>query len=129
MNGPLNQTSRVRAAAGLFDRDLSLRQKLEALRGLVRHANPKLDRLLDLCSQSLERLEKFQKGQLLESAGESLPETTAEEKKRKEKALLWLRCWRQFERGEVVEASCQLLPEETPEEKEHKKSLLLFVRT
>lgn len=79
----------------LFSRTTS-RQKLVAVRQLIKGINPRLDKALASCSQALKKVDQIKKGQVIDLTFESLPTKSKEEKKRKKAILLFLRSWRQL---------------------------------
>lgn len=68
--------------------------KFESIRKLIFGLNPKVDKILNSCSETLSKIEKLQKGEVIELTAEGLPEDTEEEKKRKRTTLLFIRSWK-----------------------------------
>lgn len=128
MNNSSDYRNRLLAVSEIFSQDLSLRRKLDSLKTAVRNINPLLDEKLDHCCHAWDHLDKLRDGKITELVVENLPEGSEAEKKRKQKARLLVRFYRNLESGNFIDITGDLLPEETEEEKERKKKFFLFVR-
>lgn len=120
--------NRLLAVAEIFNQDLPVRRKLDALKTGIRNINPVLDEKLDHCCHAWDHLNKLREGKITEVVVESMPEGSEEEKKRKQKARQLLRFYKNLESGNFRDITADLLPEETEEEKERKRKFLLFVQ-
>lgn len=86
---------RFLAARKLLDDSADI-EKFESVRELIKGLNPKVDRLLDNCSEAISKIEKLQKGEVLELSADSLPDRTDEEKKRKKAIILFISRWKEL---------------------------------
>ena len=88
------------AASKLIGADAASIEKFEAVRDLIKGLNPRADRLLEKCSETISKVEKLQKSEVVDLTAEALPENTEEEKRRKKAILLFIRSWKELE-GEI----------------------------
>ena len=80
----------------IFDETTST-EKFEEVRKLIKGINPQVDRLLESCSEAISKIEKLQKGDVIDLTAESLPEKTGEEKRRKKAILFFVKSWRDLQ--------------------------------
>src|SRR3989344_1709252 len=83
-------------AQTLLDSDATSKAKFNALRKLIKGANPELDRHLLTISKTLTQIDQFQQGKIINLTAAHLPSQTKEQKRRKKLLLLLLRQWRQL---------------------------------
>lgn len=79
---------KVMAAYLLLQQDSISISTFENIHTLLKGFHPGIDKKLDACSKALDKLHKFQSGDVISLSAEALSEDTEEEKKRK-KALLF----------------------------------------
>lgn len=113
----MDQRKRIEAAYKILDQDSTSFEKFESARSLIQGINPHLDKLLESCSKELSKLQKLQKGEVIELSAEQLPEETEEEKKRKRILLLFIKNYKAL-RSEVKRMQKEL---ENPEDKTSKE--------
>ena len=85
---------RFLAAYKLLSEETTNLEKFESVKKLIFGLNPKVDKILNTCSETLSKMEKVQKGEIIELTADQLPEDTEEEKKRKRAILLFIRSWK-----------------------------------
>ena len=100
-------TKKLYAALKLLEADTTTRDKFDCAKTLIAGLNPRIDSLLSTLSAQLSQIEKLQKGEVIELTAEHLPETTAEEKKRKRLILLFIKTWKDL-KGEVARVQKEL---------------------
>lgn len=81
----------------LLSEESTTLEKFESIRKLIFGLNPKVDKILNSCSETLSKIEKLQKGEVIELTAEGLPEDTEEEKKRKRAILLFIKNWKDLQ--------------------------------
>lgn len=84
---------RFEAAQKLLSQETISLERFKAIQDLIGGFNSKLDQTLDSCSKELGKIEKIQKGEVIELSAQHLPENTEEEKRRKRLILLFLKNW------------------------------------
>ncbi|MBI2327875.1 hypothetical protein HYU92_06165 [Candidatus Curtissbacteria bacterium] len=97
MMTPSDSKERFLAAGRLLTQESTTIEKFEEIRKLIRGINPRVDRLLELCSDALSKIEKLKKGEVIELAAEQLPEKTEKEKRRKKAILFFARSWKELQ--------------------------------
>ena len=93
---PKQLLERLGQAQTLLDSDATSKAKFNALRKLIKGANPELDRHLLTISKTLTQIDQFQQGKIINLTAAHLPSQTKEQKRRKKLLLLLLRQWRQL---------------------------------
>ena len=73
------------------------KETFEAIRNLVKGIHPRMDEILNTCSEQLSTCEKYQKGENLELTLEAIPETNEQHKKHKKALLLFLKHWKELQ--------------------------------
>lgn len=91
-----DEKNRYLSAYKLLRGDTTTTEKFESVRDLVKGLNPKVDRLLEGCSDQIKRFENIKKGEVLELALDNLPEETEEEKKRKNSLIFFLKNYKEL---------------------------------
>lgn len=91
---------RFRAAYELLQTDSPSIQKFEAVRDFIRGINPRADKALEECLKALSKVEKLQKGEVVELTVEHLPENSEEEKRRKKALVFFIKSFKEL-RGEI----------------------------
>lgn len=86
----------IRVAYSLLLEDTTDRQKFESIRTLIKDINPRLDKILDSCSEIFSTLEKLQEGEVIDITAVHLPERTEKERKRKKTLLLFIKTWKEL---------------------------------
>lgn len=104
---PTDSKERFLAASRLLTAQSTTLEKFEEVRKLTAGVNPKVDRLLELCSDALSKIEKLRKGEVIELAADHLPEETEEEKRRKAAILFFIRSWKELQ-SEVERVKSEL---------------------
>lgn len=104
---PKEITKKLEAAFKLLEAGTTTRDKFESARKLITGLNPRIDSLLTTLSAQLSQIEKLQKGEVIELTAEHLPETTAEEEKRKHRILIFIKTWKDL-KGEVTRVQKEL---------------------
>ncbi len=87
---------RLEAATKFLDAQTTTLEKFNSARKLIKGINPGMDKTLDKISDTIDEIQKLQKGDIIELSLEKLPESTEEEKKRKKKILLLIKYWKQL---------------------------------
>ncbi|MBI2611660.1 hypothetical protein HYW54_02860 [Candidatus Gottesmanbacteria bacterium] len=95
-----NTKEKVEAAFQLLSEETTTFEKFEKIRILIKGINPSLDKKLDSASDAVNKLQKLQKGEVIELSAEILPEDTEEDKKRKKAILFFISKWKEL-RSEV----------------------------
>src|SRR3989304_3279562 len=85
------------AASKLLVGETTTVEKFEEVRKLVKGINPRIDRLLESCSEAISKIEKLQKGEVVELTAESLPEESDEQKRRKKALLFFIRSFKELQ--------------------------------
>lgn len=85
-----NTSDRIQAAVKLLDADITL-EKFENIKTLLSGINPKLDKILQNCSQTISTLENIKEGDVISLTAENLPDSTEQEKKRKRAILFFIK--------------------------------------
>lgn len=98
--GISDSQKRFLAAYQLLDKSSPSIEKLEAVRDLIRGINPRADKALEQCLKALSKVEKLQKGEVVELTVEHLPENSEEEKRRKKALLFFIKSFKEL-RGEI----------------------------
>lgn len=88
---------RFLAAYKLLSENSTTLDRFESVRDLLYGFNPKVDKILNSCSETLSKIEKLQKGEVIALTTEGLPENSEEEKRRKRTILLFIRSWKQLQ--------------------------------
>ena len=104
---PKEITKKLDAALKLLEADTKTRDKFDCTKTLIAGLNPRIDSLLSTLSAQLSQIEKLKKGEVIELTAEHLPETTAKEKKRKRRILLFIKTWKDL-KGEVARVQKEL---------------------
>lgn len=105
---PLNSKERFLAASRLLAQETTTLEKFEEIRKLIGGINSKVDRLLELCSDALSKIEKIKKGEVIELVAEQLPEETEVKKRRKKAILFFIKNWKELQ-GEVERVRSELV--------------------
>ena len=92
---------RLLAVRDLFTDISTTREKVAAAGVLIKGIHEKIDTAFERAESAFAKLEAAQTGAVVQFSGETLPETTEEEKKRKKAFLLFLKYWKELQ-GEVV---------------------------
>lgn len=90
----LDTKKRFLAAYKLLSEQSTTFDKFESVKNLIYGFNPKVDKILNSCSETLSKIEKLQRGEVIELTAEHLPQQTDEDKKRKRLLLLFIRSWK-----------------------------------
>ena len=109
------------AASKLLSVETTTVEKFEEVRKLIKGTHPRIDRLLESCSETISKIEKLQKGAVIELAAESLPEKTEEEKRRKKILLLFIKNWKELQE-EIERVKKELDGNQTKNTQERVKS-------
>ncbi len=88
---------RILAAQKLASGTSINKETFEAIRNLVKGIHPRMDEILNTCSEQLSTFEKYQKGEILELTLETIPETNEQHKKHKKALLLLLKHWKELQ--------------------------------
>src|SRR3989344_5396692 len=98
---------RLQAAQAIFS-DTSLSpEKFSHLQKLLKGVNPKLDKVLSQVVGEWNKLERFEKGEVIDLVAHELPQDSEEEKKRKKALLFFLSAWKDL-KNEVVRVRGEL---------------------
>lgn len=104
---------RLTAAQQIFADTSITRGKFGQLQKLLGGVNPKIDSVLSRVGREWDKLERFEKGDVIDLVAHELPESTEEEKKRKKALLFFLSAWKDLQkevvrvRGELSHQSAQ----------------------
>ncbi len=85
---------RLHALESLLDEAATTKEKFESVRKIARGVNPEIDKALDKISALLKKIDKIEKGKIIELSAEALPDGTEEQKKRKKFILLLITRWK-----------------------------------
>lgn len=103
----LDSKERFLAAYKLLSEESTTLDKIESVRKLIFGLNPKVDKILNVCSDVLSKIEKLQKEEVIELTAEGLSEENEEQKKRKRALLLFIRSWKDLQ-SEVERVQSEL---------------------
>ena len=95
------------AASKLLVGETTTVEKFEEARKLVKGVNPRVDRLLEFCSEAISKIEKLQKGEVIELSAEALPDETEEQKRRKKALLFFIRSFKELQ-SEIARVRSEL---------------------
>lgn len=92
-----NVKSKVFAAEKLLNAQTTTFDKFRSIQELLKDVHPDLDASLTKVRVYIDKIEKIQKGQIIELSAEHLPEETEEQKKRKKLLLFLIRSWKDLQ--------------------------------
>lgn len=95
------------AAEKLLFSETTSAAKVASVSALLKGIHPKIDGLLAVCDKEIEKLDKMEKGAIIELTAEHLPQHTEEQKKRKRILLFFLKHWNEL-KSEVKRIEAEL---------------------
>lgn len=105
-------SKRVQAAMDLLQKREINGATIDSLKTILSGINPQIDRKLLLVTREFKKLEKMQKGQVIDLVAEALPEFTPEQKKKKKALLLFLKFWNDL-KSEVTRVESEFEKQKT----------------
>ena len=104
---PRDAHKRILTVQKLLLEPTTTREKVRAVRTLIKGIRPELDQALSALEREFSIVEKALEGDVVTLAAERLPETTEEEKKRKKALLFFVNYWNKL-KGEVARVEAEL---------------------
>jgi len=98
---------RLTAAQQILSDTSITREKFGHLQKLLKGVNPKIDGVLSRVTREWDKLQRFEKGEVIDLVAHELPEHTEEEKKRKKALLFFFSAWKDLQK-EVVRVRTEL---------------------
>lgn len=104
---------RLQAAQAIFANTSLTPEKFKDLGKLLKGVNPRVDRILSRVANEWDKLQKFEKGEVVDLVASELPEHTEEQKRRKKAFLFFLSAWKDLQkevvrvRGELAQNNAQ----------------------
>lgn len=90
----LEALERLQAAQQILADTSISKEKFGALQKLLKGVNPNIDKALSRVNKEWDKIQRFEKGEVIDLVVHGLPENTEEEKKRKKALLFFLSAWK-----------------------------------